>query len=361
MRIGINALYLIPGGVGGTEIYLRNLLRALAQIDTVNEYIVFTNRETGPDLVPKGFAHAPLPVCAASRPARLMYEQTRLAAQVRRHRADVLFNPGFTAPAFPGCPNVTVFHDLQHKRHPEYFRPMDLPAWNFFLWLSVKRSRIIVADSEATRADLMRYYALGEERIVVAPLGVEPEFYTLARRPEPFFLCVSTLHPHKNLDNLLRAFAQFRQEMPEYRLVMTGVRGFHTEQVERTIAELGLSGSVTLTGWIERSELYALFERAAGMLYPSTFEGFGLPVVEAMAAGLPLACSNIEPLHSIVDGSAIEFAPEDIEGMVLAMRRLASNPEELSRKGRVRAESFRWEETARKTLGAIEASLRVES
>src|SRR5437868_11737050 len=117
MRIGVNALYLIPGGVGGTEIYLRNLLRALATIDQANEYLVFTNRETGPDLVPGSFRQIPLPVTASNRPFRLAYEQTGLALQARRHGVDVMFNPGFTAPSFPGCPNVTVFHDLQHKRH----------------------------------------------------------------------------------------------------------------------------------------------------------------------------------------------------------------------------------------------------
>ena len=99
MRIGVNALYLIPGGVGGTEIHLRNLLPALARIDSVNEYFVFTNRETGSDLVPAAFHHVPLPVRATSRPGRLIYEQTALAAETRKHRIDVLLNPGFTAPA----------------------------------------------------------------------------------------------------------------------------------------------------------------------------------------------------------------------------------------------------------------------
>jgi hypothetical protein len=109
-----------------------------------------------------------------------------------------LFNPGFTAPAFPPCPNVTVFHDLQHKRHPEHFRGFDLPAWNFFLSLSVKRSRILVADSEATADDLQRFYKVAKDAIVVAPLGVEPAFYEIGARPrspEPFFLCVSTFAP----------------------------------------------------------------------------------------------------------------------------------------------------------------------
>lgn len=348
MRIGVNALYLIPGSVGGTEIYLRNLLQALTSIDQKNEYVVFANRETGHDLP----SCVVLPINAVNRPARMIYEQTGLASQARKHRIDVMFNPGFTAPAFPGCPNVTVFHDLQHKRHPEHFRWFDLPAWEFFLWLSIKRSAVIIADSDTTRTDLKRYY--GKDSTVV-PLGVEPEFYRIAERREPkdFYLCVSTLHPHKNLTNLLRAISTTRDK-----LIITGVRGFHTEIIEQLIQELNLKDRVQLTGWVPRAELYELFRTAKAMIYPSTFEGFGLPVIEAMAAGLPLACSNIEPLHSIVSGAAIEFPPDDMDAILAAIRRLDQMD---TNKGRQRAALFTWEETARKTLEAIEAGLRAGS
>src|SRR5712671_2458639 len=114
LRIGVNALYLIPGGVGGTEIYLRNLLQALAEIDRENEYFVFTNRETGADLVPNApnFTHVPQQVNAAFRPARLIWEQTALPLAARRLKLDRLFNAGFTAPIVGPCPSITVFHDL---------------------------------------------------------------------------------------------------------------------------------------------------------------------------------------------------------------------------------------------------------
>src|SRR5215475_1804640 len=224
MRIGVNALYLIPGGVGGTETYLRALLSALAEIDASNEYFVFTNGETGPDLVPPqaNFHHAPQAVRAAFRPARLVWEQTLLPLAAVRLGLDVLFNPGFTAPILCACPQVTVFHDLQHKRHPEYFRWFDLPAWNFFLYWSAQVSKLILADSAVTSDDLHRWYRLPESKVRTVPLGVAADFLDLAprRQPEPFLLAVSTLHPHKNLDGLLRAFAEFRKTRPEFRLVV---------------------------------------------------------------------------------------------------------------------------------------------
>src|ERR1043166_4173745 len=143
MRIGINALYLIPGGVGGTEIYLRGLLGALAEIDADNQYFVFTNRETGSAIVPKSprFSHVPQPVRARLRPARILWEQVALPLAAARLHLDVMLNPGFTAPLLCGCPQVTVFHDLQHKRHPENFRWFDLPFWRFLLYWSAHVSR----------------------------------------------------------------------------------------------------------------------------------------------------------------------------------------------------------------------------
>src|SRR5689334_6122559 len=208
MRIGVNALYLIPGGVGGSEIYLRSLLEALAEIDSSNQYFVFTNRETGAALAPKAanFTTVPQPVRAASRPARIVWEQIVLPIAAVRLRLDVMLNPGFTAPLACPCPQVTVFHDLQHKRHPEYFRWFDLPFWRFFLYWSAHVSRTLVAVSNATAADLRRFYRLPDSRVRVVPSGVDPVLFEIGRRraPERFVLAVSTLHPHKNLDGLLR-------------------------------------------------------------------------------------------------------------------------------------------------------------
>lgn len=251
MRIGVNALYLIPGGVGGTEIYLRSLLTALAEIDHHNDYFVFTNRETAADLVPvqANFTHVPQAVRAVNRPFRILWEQTVLPLAVVRRRLDVLFNPGFTAPILCSCPQVTVFHDLQHKRHPEYFRWFDLPFWNFFLFWSITVSRQIIAVSGATAEDLRYWYRLPPDKIRTVPSGVDPRFFELAagRRAEPFLLAVSTLHPHKNLDGLMLAFAAFRKRHPEYRLVVSGIHGFFRQNCMPCA-----TGLIWRTAWIFR-------------------------------------------------------------------------------------------------------------
>jgi len=364
LRIGVNALYLIPGGVGGTEIYLRSLLAALAGIDPVNHYLVFTNRETGRDLVPKAdnFTCLPQPVRAMSRPARILWEQVALPLDTLRRRIDVLFNPGFTAPILCPCPMVTVFHDLQHKRHPEYFRWFEHPFWRFFLFCAAHRSSRLIAVSDATAADLREVYRLPPNVITVVPHGVDPEFFRLrpiASAP-PYILCVSTLHPHKNLERLLRAFAIFHRDRPEFRLIMAGMRGFHADELEKLRAELNLSEAAEFTGWIPRDRLYDLYAGATAFVYPSTFEGFGMPVLEAMAAGLPTGCSLIEPMSTIAADAALQFDPDDTNDLLDAMRRLTSEEPlriKLSAAGPERAAKFKWETAAEITLEAIHQAL----
>jgi glycosyltransferase involved in cell wall biosynthesis len=357
-RIGVNALYLIPGGVGGTEIYLRELLAALARVDTANDYFVFTNRETGAGLVPcqANFHFKPQAVRASFRPARILWEQIALPVEASHYRLDVMFNPGFTAPVLAACPLVTVFHDLQHKRHPEHFRWFDLPFWRLLLWASAQRSQRLIAVSEATRGDLLHYYRLSPERITVIPHGVEPRFFTLGRgHIEAYVLCVSTLHPHKNLDRLIRAYSRHKHR---FRLVLAGMRGFNTRSLERLIAELGVADSVQITGWIAREELYRLYARALSFIYPSTFEGFGMPVLEAMAAGVPTACSDIPPLREVAGDAALFFDPLDESAIATALDSIATDVAvraRLAEAGPARARGFTWEKTAVATLRALTA------
>jgi glycosyltransferase involved in cell wall biosynthesis len=358
MRIGVNALYLLPGGVGGTEIYLRCMLESLARIDSRNQYRIFTNIETS-GLAPDApnFETVPQQVRAVSRPARLLWEQFRLPLA----GLDVLWNPGFTAPLFPPCPQVAVFHDLQHKRHPEFFRRLDLPFWNFFLWGAVRRSTRLIAISEETRSDLARFY--GRTDVDVVPHGVDDRMFHLRRAPEPMLLYVSTLHPHKNHERLIRSFARFRNERPEWSLVLAGMRGFAADSVERTIDSLGLQSAVRVTGWIPREEIYSLYSRAGAFVFPSRFEGFGMPLLEALACGIPTACSDVEPMRSVVGPAALRFNPEDEDSILDALRSITfdeTTRERLARAGPIQAALFSWDDSARRTLATLTtaASLR---
>jgi glycosyltransferase involved in cell wall biosynthesis len=331
LRIAINALYLIPGKVGGTEIYLRNVLRVLAEEDRENEYFVCRNRETGPDLIPGRFHDCPQPVSGENRAARILYEQIRLPRELTRVRADVVFNAGFTAPLLWKGAQVTVFHDLQYKHHPEYFRWFDLPFWRVLLPLSAKRSDRLVVLSNAVKNDLIRFYHYDPARIAVIPHAIESEFERIRDRRQAappqtrMLLSISTLHPHKNLDGLLRAFRTFHASHPEWRLVIAGLKGFEAERIERLRTELHLEASTEITGWIPREDLYRLFAEARAFIYPSKFEGFGIPVLEALTAGIPVACSRLPSLVEIAGDSARYFNPDSDAEIVAALEDVAGS------------------------------------
>jgi glycosyltransferase involved in cell wall biosynthesis len=371
LRIGINLLFLIPGGVGGTEIYTRNLLDSLAKVDSTNRYFVFRNVETDASIVPDrpNFVDCPQPIRATFRPARILYEQTALVAAILRARLDVVLNGGYTAPLLCPVPMVTVFFDLQYKIHPENFRKLDLLFWRMLLPASARRSRRIVAMSEAARRQIETYYPWCRGSIDIVPHGIERRFSEIAITREAktsfgrYILAVSTLGPHKNYDGLLRAYARYRGTHPDLRLVIVGIKGSQAEQLVALRDALGLEHAVTFTGWIPREELYELYADALAFAYASKFEGFGIPVLEAIAAGIPTACSAIPSLLEIAEGCVRFFDPNDDADIAASLAFVTGDDATLQDNiaaGRARAIRYDRENAARSLVDAIRLSARRE-
>jgi glycosyltransferase involved in cell wall biosynthesis len=368
LKIGINALFMIPGGVGGTEIYLRSLIEALDRVGAPHRFFVFINSETEGWMTPPSprFEFVNSGVRARNRSWRLIWEQSVLPAKLRSLGIDVILNPGYTNPMLAPCPSVTVFHDLQHLRHPEYFRWYDLPFWKLFLYASAHRSASIIAVSEPTRQDFLTHYKADPSRVCMVHHGVDPEFFGIRERHSAeagrrYVLSVSTLHPHKNFRRLLVAYADFAEKQPGVNLVIAGLRGFDSAAIGELILELNLSDKVRCTGWIPREELYRLFAGADAFIYPTKFEGFGMTLLEAMAAGLPVACSSIEPVRTIAGDAALLFDPDSTSEIENAFLRITGDEELracLRQAGPRRARDFSWEETARATLKALTDAAR---
>ena len=378
LRIGVNALYLIPGGVGGTEIYLRNLLGALSEIDRRNEYFVYLNRETGLDLCPRQANFAPVEtgVKAAFRPGRLIWEQLRLPSYTRTDKLDVLFSPGFTAPLTGSGRRVTVIHDLQHKRQPQNFGRFELMAWEWCVAQSVKTASTIITVSESSKKDIIEFYSVPPQDVRVVAHGVEDDFFGLKKNetygPEllteaglpdsPYLLAVSTVHPHKNWKRLIAAYEVVAREEPNLQLVVCGLPGKSWDEVKNLLAGNGLGKRVHLLGWQPRKTLIGLFKYADALVFPSTFEGFGMPVLEALAAGVPVACSNIPPLRELADGCASFFDPLSSDDMAAAIRGLRQDEFQRMKfvtAGLERSKNSTWLRAAQQTLAIfLEASQR---
>ncbi len=372
LRIGVNALYLIPGGVGGTEIYLRNLLSALAAIDRRNLYYVFTNRETGGDLSPKAenFRTVGGIVPARVRPLRLLWEQTVLPLQGLARGLHVVFSPGFTAPLASPARKVTVIHDLQHKRLPRNFGWVERQAWNFAVWSAIRASHRLVTPTEHVKTELAHVYGVQQDLVSVIPHGVEESFFGLkenaaygedllaeAKIPDRrYLLAVSTLNPHKNWERLLEAYGKLVAQGLDEHLVIAGLPGKSWDAIADRVKTGGLRERVHLVGWTPRPVLSALFKYAEALVFPSMFEGFGIPVIEAMAAELPVACSDIPVLREVAGDGAIFFDPLSVDRIAEAVMRVLSDAalrNQLVDRGRIRAEGFTWRAAAERTLAAL--------
>ncbi len=367
LKIGINALYLIPGRVGGSEIYLRRLLAALAAIDRENEYIIFTNRESrGTFELADNFREHYCPVRALVRPQRIIWEQLVLPWLVRRLKLDLIHSPGFVAPLFSSCPSVVTILDLIYRDFPQTFPPLARFWMEFLVAKSARRSSAVITLSEYSRGEIIWEFDIPSGKSRVIYMGVEEsraDRLPPAEREElllrhgierPYILTVSATHPHKNLLRLVEAYSRLETGEKRHQLVIVGVRHnrYHC-RLREVVERLELEKDVVLTGWVPEEVKETFYSEARLLVFPSLLEGFGLPVLEAMKRGLPVACSDVPSLKEAAGEGAFLFDPYSTEEIARAIRECLSNEElrgKLIAKGRDHAARFSWEKTARETI-----------
>lgn len=365
MRVGLNLLHLVPGETGGSELYARRLIPALLEAEPGIRPTLFVAREAAGERWPDGLEVVDLPVRARSRVARVLAEQTLLPVAAARRKIELLHNLFSTAPAGAGLPQVTTILDLIYKRFPATHGGLRARGMELLVPLAAKRSRRVLTLSEAAKDDIVRFLGVPSERVDVTHLGpgipddVQPVPEDELRRKlelgdGPVVLSVSAKRPHKNLERLLDAFARVSVEPPPT-LVVTGYPTPFEAELRRRARE-----RVRFAGWVEDETLAGLYGIARCLAFPSLAEGFGLPVLEAMHRGLPVACSNTTSLPEIAGEAALYFAPTDTTAITVALERILSDPElrsRLSAAGTAQAAKFSWEATARATLDSFERAL----
>jgi glycosyltransferase involved in cell wall biosynthesis len=373
MHVGLNLIYLVPGETGGMETYARELIPALLEERPDIRLTAFVNREAAEtsgapwrELIPA----VTVPVRARQRSQWVLGEQQLLPPLAKRAGADLVHSLASTAPAWGAFRRVVTIHDVIYRIYPEAHPGLRSLAMRLLVPLAARRSHRIIVPSRATRNDLVRLLKVPVGKIEVVPngLGTPPARLSLdegelRRRYDmgarPFVLTVSAKRGHKNLICLLEALALIPIERRPI-LVLPGYATEHEEQLRELTAQLDLSADTRFLDWVSDEELEGLYRSAVCLVFPSLYEGFGLPVLEAMARGLPVACSNRGALDEVIDGAALTFDPEQPRAIADAIESLLANPSErerLSNAGRTNTLRFTWTESARRTLRTYELAL----
>lgn len=374
-HIGLNVLYLVPGAVGGSEIYARRLVHALAAAAPADRFTVFCGREAAPSLRAEGWpgnvrVHA-LPVDCANKPARIAAEIALLPLAARRAGVDLLHSLGTTCPPVAGGPSVVTILDLIYEAYPETFPKASLLGLRALVGPSARRADRVITISQAVKDDVVAQLRVPADRVDVCYLGfgmravpdATPEAALrdrLGLGDGRVVLCVSAALVHKNLPLLLEGFAALGDGFEDCRLVVAGHAGRERERLEARIAELGLDGRAVLTGWISDEDLEGLYGLASCAVYPSLYEGFGLPVLEAMVRGVPLASSDATSLPEVAGDAALLFDAHDGDALAAAVRDLLSDQAlaaDLVARGRERAAHFTWERAAGDVLAVYDRVL----
>ena len=363
-KIGLDARKLQDFGIGT---YIRNLVRAIAELDTAAQGLRFSllvrpeDREQLADLPPN------FELAVESAPVYSVRELITLSWQLWRQRLDLYHATHYVLPAALSPRVVVTIHDIIHLLYPEF-----LPNRLAFLYArrmihrSLTRGDRIIAVSQNTRSDLMEHFEVDGRKIEVIYNGVEDVFRR--RLPEaeierwlhslgikrPYLLFVGNPKPHKNLDTVVQAYARARVEAPfDAPLLCVGNRSGSEFKIRQRAEHLGIGDQVRLLGHVAQEALPAIYQGATLFLYPTLYEGFGLPVIEAMASGVAVVTSNTSALKEIAQGFAHLVDPLDIPGMAKAIAQCMSDSEHraaLARLGQRRARDFRWDQTARRTL-----------
>jgi len=364
LRIAIDA-HSVGTQLAGNESYAVNLIEALAQIDQVNEYTLYLTQQSAvarfqhrwPNFsVRRTLPHTPI--------VRI---PLTLSAELRRRPVDLL-HVQFTAPPFTPCPFVTSIHDLSFEHLPQTFRRRSRLQLRLTVRRSARSAAHVLVPSEFVRRDILQTYELPPERVSTIPLAAAEGFRPVTEAseierirqtydiPDRYILSVGSIQPRKNLAQLIAAYSLLRRErsgdkLP--RLVLVGKAAWLYGETLRKIAASGIENSIVVTGYVPDNDLPALYSGATCFVYPSFFEGFGIPPLEAMKCGAPVITGNRTSLPEVVGDAALMVNPFDETEIAAAIGRLLDDSDlraTLRVKGLKRAGEFEWNQTARRTL-----------
>ncbi|HUQ47302.1 MAG TPA: glycosyltransferase family 1 protein [Gemmatimonadaceae bacterium] len=364
MKIALNLLYLIPGVVGGTETYARALITALGRLDEDHEYTVYVNRESADlDITPnESFTRVVCPVVAMQRAYRYSWEQLVLPAQLHRLNPDLVHSLGYVGPLASRKPQVVSVHDVNYLGHSGRRTPVGRRAFQFFVEKTVERASHVITISNFSRGEIMKHLGVPPEKVSVvycaareqASIGLsspQQESEVVRNLSQPFMIAFSSLSAHKNIARLIAAFARISSDVP-HSLVLIGHMPEKSAEIKAALQRAG-DDRIHFTGFIPDSDVDALMKRTSLFVFPSLYEGFGLPILDAQEADVPIACSNVAALPEVAGEGAILFDPLSVDDMAEKLKRALLDTalrESLVVSGRENAARFSWNKAASETM-----------
>jgi len=359
MKFSVDA-HAIGRHLTGNEVYIRNLLQTFAGLDSTSEFITYMSVDDPSPWVPARFAVRRV---SANPFLRLGFE---LSTKLQQDRPDLL-HVQYTAPLRCPVPVVVSVHDVSFLEHPEFFPRFRAMQLRWTVQRTVRSAAKILTLSEFSSTSIQRAYGVSPDDIVVAPLAAAPEFRTLHidnaldavrsrfQLPAPYILTVGDLQPRKNQIGLIEAFAELVKSFPQlrHRLVLAGKETWFSPKVRDAAKASGVSDRIRFLGFVTDQDLLHLYVACDLFVFPSFYEGFGLPVLEAMACGRAVTCSNTSAMPEVADGAAILFNPHSKTEMTRAMADLLRDAElraRMERLGQQRAAHFSWQKSAQTTL-----------
>ena len=370
MRVGLDARFLAQPG-SGVHRYVANLLLWLPEVAPEHEYFVYYCASTKAGL-PESMSGRVRLRPIAGPPSLFSFSPVLLLTQ-KRDRLDLFHSTAYTLPAVNLTATVLTLHDLTFEVHPAWYASRQGNFFRAYIRYSAMRANRIIADSEATQADIRRYYGLPPKKVSVVYLGGAASHFAPMDRSQaleqvrrhsglagPFLLYVGAIHERKNMRRLIEAYGLARRTSTFlHRLLIVGAgREAQLAELDRLIAGLGLSGHVKRLPPVNDDLLPIYFAAAEAFIYPSLYEGFGLPIVEAMAMGTPVITSRSSSLAEVAGPAAVLVDPRDVSDMAGGIARILTSPElraELSARGLERARQFSWASCARETAQVYQA------
>jgi glycosyltransferase involved in cell wall biosynthesis len=361
MRVAIDARKLHDFGIGT---YIRNLLRQLARLDHDTEYVLLCGEA---DLGVAAQLGPNFRAVLEPSPNYSIREQLHVPWVLRRERPDLYHAPHYVLPAGVSCRSVVTIHDCIHLMFPQYLPNRVAYAYaRAQMWAAARRSDCILTVSDASKRDILNLFNVRPEKIVViynaidTHFSVVPQEEAVARVREryqldhKFVLYVGNIKPHKNLVRLIEAFAALRRlDLEDLKLLIIGDEISKLPALRRAVHRHKLHKHVRFLGYLADDQLAVLYRLASVFAFPSLYEGFGLPPLEAMASGTPVVTSNVSSLPEVVGDAAVLVDPYDVDSIVEGLRSVLTDPAraaEMRRKGLERAREFSWERSVTKTL-----------